>query len=171
MDRRTSIAGIALILLGALLLIAKLDLVSFSAGDLLWVLAAVGGGVMIYRGFAAHGPASGRIFWGTVFLAVAALQLADRWMATGLDPGVGGPLYLAAPGLAWLLVVIKSPREWHVMVPAVALLALAWAMYMTEIGTFTRSEVMETVGNYWPAVLVAFGLAMILTGWRRGEPS
>ncbi len=171
MDRRTSIAGIALIIIGAGLLLGRLDLVSLSMGDALWLVAAVGGGVMLYRGFAAQGSGSGKIFWGTAFLAVGALQLADRWMPMGIDPGVEGPLYLAVPAVAWILVVIKSPREWHVLVPAVALLGLALAMYMTEIGTLTRGEVMDTVGRYWPVALVAFGVAMILTGWGKSQTS
>jgi hypothetical protein len=89
----------------------------------------------------------------------------------GIDPGVEGPLYLAVPGVAWLLVVTKSPREWHVLVPAVALLSLALAMYMTEVGSLTRGEVLDAVGRYWPVALVAFGFAMILTGWRKSQPS
>lgn len=171
MDRRTSVAGIVLILVGAVLLFNKLDMINVSIEDVLWILAAAGGGAMIYRGFARQAPASGKIFWGAVLAAVGVLQLADRWMPMGMDPGVEGPLYLAVPALAWVLVVIKSPREWHVLIPAVALLGLALAMYMTEIGTLTRSEVMNTVGTYWPVALVAFGLAMIFTGWRRTEPS
>lgn len=171
MDRRTSIAGIALIIIGAGLLLARLDLVSLSMGDALWLVAAVGGGVMLYRGFAGQGSGSGKIFWGTAFLTVGALQLADRWMPMGMDPGVEGPLYLAVPAVAWILVVIKSPREWHMLVPAVALLGLALAMYMTEIGTLTRGEVMDTVGRYWPVALVTFGVAMILTGWGKSQTS
>ena len=171
MDRRTSIAGIVLIVIGAGLLIGRLNLVSLSMRDALWLLAVVGGGVMLYRGFARQESGSGKIFWGTVFLAVGALQLADRWMPMGIDPGVEAPLYLAVPGVAWILVVIKSPREWHVLVPAVALLGLALAMYLTETGTLTRGEVTETVGQYWPLALVAFGLAMILTGWGKRQTS
>ena len=171
MDRRTSIAGIVLIVIGAGLLLSRLDVIRLSMGDVLWVLGIVGGGLMLFRGFAGQGPGSGKIFWGAVFLAVGALQLADRWSPMGIDPGIEGPLYIAAPAVAWVLVVIKHPREWHVLVPAVALLGLALAMYMTEIGTLTRSEVMDTVGSYWPVALVAFGLAMILTGWRKSQPS
>jgi len=171
MDRRTSIAGIALIIIGAGLLLARLNLVSLSTGDVLWLLAVVGGGVMLYRGFAHQEPGSGKIFWGTVFLAVGALHLADRWMPMGIDPGVEGPLYIAVPAVAWILVVIKSPREWHVLVPAAALLGLALAMYLTEIGTLTRGDVTETVGQYWPVALVAFGLAIILTGWGKRQTS
>ena len=171
MDRRTSIAGIALIIIGAGLLLARLNLVSLSTGDVLWLLAVVGGGVMLYRGFARQEPGSGKIFWGTVFLAVGARQLADRWMPMGIDPVVEGPLYIAVPAVAWTLVVIKSPREWHVLVPAAALLGLALAMYLTEIGTLTRGDVTETVGQYWPVALVAFGLAIILTGWGKRQTS
>jgi hypothetical protein len=171
MDRRTSIAGIALIIIGAGLLLSRLDVIRLSMGDALWVLAVAGGGAMLYRGFTGPTPPSGKIFWGTVFLAVGALQLADRWMPMGIDPGIEGPLYLAVPGVAWMLVVAKSPREWHVLIPAVALLGLALAMYMTEIGTLTRGEVMDTVGRYWPVALVAFGFAVILTGWRKSQPS
>ena len=171
MDRRTSIAGIALIIIGAGLLLARLNLVSLSTGDVLWLLAVVGGGVMLYRGFARQEPGSGKIFWGTVFLAVGALHLADRWMPMGIDPGVEGPLYIAVPAVAWILVVIKSPREWHVLVPAAALLGLALAMYLTEIGTLTRGDGTATVGQYWPVALVAFGLAIILTGWGKRQTS
>lgn len=171
MDRRTSIAGIALIIIGAGLLLARLNVVGLSIGDALWVLAVAGGAAMIYRGFTRPDPPSGKIFWGTVFLAVGMLQLAARWIPSGIDPGIEGPLYLGVPAVAWILVVIKSPREWHVLVPAVALLGLALAMYMTEIGTLTRSDVMETVGRYWPVALVAFGLAMILTGWGKSQTS
>jgi hypothetical protein len=171
MDRRTTIAGIILILVGAGLLLHRLGLIDLSTGDVLWTLAAAGGGVMVYRGFAGQGPASGKIFWGTVLAAAGALQLADRLMPAGMDPGVEGPLYLATPALAWVLVVVKSPREWHVLIPAIALIGLACAMYMTEIGTLTRGEVRDAVGTYWPVALVAFGLAMILTGWRKSQPS
>jgi hypothetical protein len=171
MDRRTSIAGIILIVAGAGMLLNRFDVIRLSMEDALWVLAVAGGAVMVYRGFSRPGPASGKIFWGTVLLFVGALQLADRWMPEGLDPGIEGPLYLAAPAVGWVLVAIKSPREWHVLIPAVALLGLALAMYMTEIGTLTRSEVMDTVGMYWPVALVAFGVAMILTGWRKSQPS
>jgi hypothetical protein len=171
MDRRMSIAGIALIIIGAGLLLSRLDLISLAKEDALWLLAVAGGGAMLYRGFASQGSGSGKIFWGAVFLAVGALQLAARWSPMGIDPGIEGPLYLTVPALAWILVVIKSPREWHVLVPAVALLVLASAMYMTEIGTLTRSEVMDTVGRYWPVALVAFGLAMVFTGWRKSQPS
>jgi len=171
MDRRTSIAGVALIVIGAALLVTKLNLISFSAEGILWCLAAVGGGVMVYRGFTGQAPSRGKIFWGTLFLAVGLLQLIDRWSPMGMDPGIQGPLYLAVPAVAWVLVVVKNPHDWHLLIPAVALLGLALAMYMTEIGTLTRSEVMDTVGSYWPVALVAFGIAMILTGWRRSQPS
>lgn len=171
MDRRSSIAGIVLIVIGAALLLSRLNIVRLSMGDALWVLAAVGGGVMLVRGFAGQGPGGGKVFWGTIFLGIGVLQLANRWATYGIDPGVEAPMYLAVPAVAWILTVIKSPREWHMLIPAAALLGLAWAMYMTEVGTLTRGEVMDTVGRYWPMALVAFGLAMILTGWRKSQPS
>lgn len=171
MDRRTSIAGTVLIIVGTLFFLARLDLVTLSAGDFLWILAAVGGSVMLYRGFALQGPASGKIFWGTAFLGVGLLQLAGRWSTGGFDPGIAGPLYLSIPAVAWVLVVVKSPREWHVLVPAVALVGLAAAMYLTEAGMLTRRDVTDAVSNYWPVALVTFGLAMILTGWGKRQPS
>jgi hypothetical protein len=171
MDRRASFAGIALIVVGATLLAFKLDLITFTIGAVLWGLAAVWGGVMLFRGWTRPNPSRGGIFWGTILLSVGVLRTLNGLLPMGLDPGVEGPLYLAAPAIGLILVVVRRPRDWHMLVPAAALLALAWAMYMTEVGTLTRGEVMDTVSQFWPVALVAFGLSLILTGWRRSEPS
>ena len=152
--------AVLLILVGTLMLLERVDYLEFGWMSILWSALALLGVVKLVRGF--RNPSGEGIVWGTVFFFVGTYQLLSEGGVFDLPSGTPFPALLAVIGFEFLLALIRKPREWHLVVPAVILIGLGSAMILAEMGILERWEVIEGIHAWWPAALVLFGAALLL---------
>ncbi len=64
--------------------------------------------------------------------------------------------------VGFLMMFAVSPRNWHVLVPAVFFLGTGAVMILSEMGYFDRWDVVDAFRQYWPIALILFGITLLL---------
>ena len=157
---RFSWLGIGLVLVGGAMLLDRIGVVQVGWQPVLWALLAVYGIVRAVDGFTKK--KSGRVFWGTflflfgVYNALRDLdvvELRSYWLM---------PAMVLILGFSMLMMYMSSPKDWHLLIPAIALLGIGTFIILTEFGYFYRHDVIETFRLYWPIGFILFGLAIVV---------
>lgn len=149
--------GIILIIFGALSLLANLGF---------WDI--FGEGIVAIVGFAFLSLFYiGRIGWAIYPGAFTApVGIVIFLAARGVDMSVFWPLFVAAPGLSFLLIRFSAPaNEWAIF-PGSILVLVAGVMFSFTSGLFSWSR-FEVFGRVWPAVLIVLGLFLVFQSLRR----
>ncbi|MDH3252518.1 MAG: DUF5668 domain-containing protein [Ignavibacteria bacterium] len=156
--------GTALVLIGVVMLLARLDVLRWEWWVAIWVLVAALGAVKIVQGISGRRP--GKVFWGTVLLLIGGAQvLSHAGLMNDLPHYLTPfslPLLLTIVGIAFLAMFLVNPKEWQILVPALGFLGIGTVMILADLGTFSREEVVHAVRNYWPLGLIVFGTALLL---------
>jgi hypothetical protein len=152
--------GIALVLVGLAMLLDRLDVMQFGWQPVFWGVVAVFGVVRAVSGF--EKKKSGSIFWGTTLFLVGMYNILWRIGVVDVVSYWWPPAILLVIGFSTLMVYSCFPARWHLLVPAVLLLAAGSVLIMTEFGYFSRYEVMRAMRVYWPVGLILFGGALVL---------
>ncbi len=157
---RFSWIGIVLILVGSALLLDRVGVIRFGLPPLLWSLLAIFGALKAIEGFSRK--KSGRVFWGTFLFLLGVygvlryldvIELRSYWMM---------PAILVIAGLSILMMFVSSPKDWHLLIPALLLTGTGSAIILTELGYLYRYDVLESLRIYWPVGIILFGLALIV---------
>jgi len=156
--------GSALVLVGALLLFDRFNLFSFRWPGVLWAGVAVLAAVMLVRHFKGG---DGAVFWWTVLLLFSGYKLLRAFGIWIPPESIGLPAVLLMAGIGFLVMFLAVPANWHLLVPAVALVGVGTIMLLSEFGLMTEIDARALVKNYWPFALIAFGAALLLN--RRGR--
>ncbi len=159
--------GSALIVMGIVLLLRAVGMVDIRLADVIWIVLVLAGISWIVGGF--RNKRRSRIFWGTLVASTALYILFSdiHWLDS--------PSYylfiviMLEVGLACTLCYLSAPSEIHLLVPALFFSGLGLAMLFTEFGYLTRSGVVSALNDYWPMVLVLFGLTLLLPALRRSS--
>jgi len=152
---------VLLIVIGAAMLLARLHVIGLHWPEILWILVTVGGGVKLYSGMVHR--SQGGVFWGLFWFVLGGACLlrtgGDLWLGPGAV--VSGLFLVCGTGL--VLMFLVSRRDWYLLVPAACFLLVGSAILSTELGYFAPWEVEPVVHTWWPAGLVLFGLALLLS--------
>ena len=73
------------------------------------------------------------------------------------------PIFPIAVGLGLLAQIIFVPQQWGVVIPGVMLLLFGVALLMEELDYFYFDD----IGRYWPLLLIAFGVGVLLNARRQ----
>lgn len=168
-NRHVSWFGLALILLGALLLLERMDVIYLRWSVLLWAGVAVVGLRFLLRGF--RQSRRGRVFWGTQFLLFGTYQVAGSIGLIGQHWYYLAPALLMFIGAGFLMMYLTETRSWHLLVPAAAAGGFGFTLLLAEFGVLARWEVTDAVKDYWPIALILFGLLMLLSQVSRNRNS
>lgn len=168
MNHRNVYLGIALVALGGVMLLEWAGVLSFSFRDLLMVGVALVGGWMIVSGFEARPAGRGKVFWGVILVAVGGIAALQGTSLMEVSATLKPSLVIGVPGLAIALSVVHSPRAWHMLVPALALIGLSAGVGLVASGAMPDEILELVVLTYWPFAVILFGSALILNSWRRG---
>jgi len=168
-NRRVSWFGLALILVGALLLLQRMEFIHLHWSVLLWASMALLGLRLLLTGF----PQSrrGRVFWGTQILLFGTYQVAGGIGLIGQHWYYLAPAWLMFIGAGFLMMYLTDMRNWHLLVPATAAGGFGLMLLLAEFGVLSRWEVTDAVKEYWPIALILFGLLMLLSQVSRNRSS
>jgi hypothetical protein len=156
---RFSWLGIGLVMVGVAMLLDRLDVIQFGWQPVFWALIAAFGVAKVVESFGKK--KSGPVFWGTILFLLGVYNLLRDFDVVELRSYWALPAMLVAIGLSLLMMYISTPKEWHVLVPAILLLGIGVVMIMTEYGYFYQYEVSEAIRMYWPVGLILFGVALV----------
>jgi hypothetical protein len=159
-DFRFPFFAILLILGGAVMLLDRLSLLDVTWMGVIWILIALVGASKLWRSVGR--PSRGGQFWGTVLLLGGMAMALYEFDILIIPPRLGLPLILVLLGIGTLVKFAFMPREWHLLVPALALLGVGGAMILTVYDYLPYRSLACTLGTYWPVALVVFGAALLL---------
>ena len=159
--------GIALIVVGAAMLLDHLHFFALSWWLVFWATVTVVSAVMLIRNARRR---EGGIFWLTILFFFALYKTLRQMGALEIHEEWGFPLLLVIGGIGIGIVVAAHPQRWHLLVPALALIAAGGAMLLAEFNVLSVWEVRSAVSSYWPVAVLLFGAAMLLNGfgWKKG---
>jgi hypothetical protein len=159
-QRRLPVFGILLLVVGVALLLEKLDVIEFGWSKILWAAVAVLGATIVIRSFVQNGR--GGIFWGTLlflyglFFLLRSLDLIESHVTVFM------PATFVILGFGFLMLFVSDPKDWHLLIPSVILLAFGGAFMLAEAGYIHRWEMWDTFRTWWPLILVLVGFSLIL---------
>lgn len=151
---------VLLIIVGAALLLDRTGVLAFGWWTVFWAVVALLGMYRMVQAF--RTPSRGRMVWGTILFFVGLYCVLEDLGALILPGGMLFPALLAVVGLGFLLALLRQPREWHLAVPAVALLGTGALMLCAELNYLPRWLVVDLIRQWWPAALVLLGAALLL---------
>ncbi len=150
-------------LIGGMMLLDRMNVLRWEWWAVVWSVITVLGGAKIVQGVTTR--KSGKVFWGTILFLLGGLQVLDY---AGLLHNIPHymvpfslPTILATLGVAFLAMFLVDPREWQLLIPAVAFFGLGAVMILSDLGMLDREGVVDAVRNYWPVGLIVFGLALL----------
>lgn len=159
--RRPSVLwGSILIALGVLLLMHTLRILPFDWWMFVWGGVAAATLVVIVRRVRAG---TNGVFWWVMLFGFALYRFIDGSGWVDVPPWYGFPLLLIAAGVAFALMVVARPKVWHLAVPAAVLAGAGVALLLAEMGTVDYYAVRDVISSYWPAALIAYGGALLLS--------
>jgi hypothetical protein len=149
-DIRT-LLGVALILLGGLMLLEKFGLVH-GASNFFWGIALfLAGAYFLF--FFTQNPQQG---WWAIIPAMALLGMAASAVLPAAFTGLGGGLFLGALGLAFIFVYLTNRSRWWGIIPGGVLVTLA------VIASLDKSNWINTGSLFFVGLGLTFLLVAIL---------
>jgi hypothetical protein len=159
-DRRGSlVGGLILILIGLGMLLNRLN-VRMPDWELIYPFIFVLLGLASAYRIRGRGHADG--VFGTVFF----LSLGAFFILRNFDfiPYFHSwPIFPIAVGLGMIAQIIFVPSRWGVIIPGAALVVFGVALLFEELDYWYFYDVVK----FWPVILIAFGVGIVLNGLRR----
>ena len=130
-DRSALIWGVILVALGGMFLMQSLGLLKV-VSNLLWGAVFAAGGLAFLYVFVTRPPHWWAAIPGMTLLGIGSLIVLDGiWPA--MNDYVGGPLFLGALGLSFVLVYLRRPTFWWAVIPAGTMLTLAGVAFVDAL--------------------------------------
>ena len=152
--------AVALIVVGAVLLLDRLDVIRVGFDLVFWSLVMLFGLMRVVQGFSRD--RRGRIFAGTVLFLYGLFFLLRSSDYVDVRMRMFLPATFLVFGIALLMMFINNYREWELLIPSFVFCGIGVAFVLSELGYLDPYEVREAVRLYWPVGLVVVGLALLL---------
>ncbi len=160
MNKNLSWFGIALIFFGILLLLVKTDVVDIDSSQIFWSAFMVLGFGLVLKGFSYD--KRGKIFWGTVLFLYSLYFFLNEFDFIQYYHHMFLPSTFLIIGIAFFMLFINTMKEWALLIPALFFTGFGAAFMMSELGYWYDYDVWNVVWHYWPVLLIAIGLGIML---------
>ncbi len=157
--QRIPFFGIILVAVGTGLLMRQLHIIRIDGTTMVLFGLAGYGAAMVIRSFVLN--IRHALFFGSLCFYSGVLMLLGNYDLIEHSPYVYVPGFLTAFGLAFMNLFVFNTRDYHLLLPALIFIGLGAAFMLTETGFLYPSDVKEAVMNYWPVVLILFGILML----------
>lgn len=155
-----SLFGVALIVIGVLLLLRNLDVLTLRFASYFWPLIMLFGVVGVGQGFSAN--RRGKVFWSTVVFLYALFFFLRSLDFIEMRGHFFIPASFLVFGLAFLMMYLVNVREWALLIPSFVLIGLGSIFILDEFGYVDGWEVWYSIRQYWPIAIILFGLGILL---------
>jgi hypothetical protein len=158
--KRFSLFGLALVLIGALLLVDRLHILSIGPGMIYLPIFMLLGLVLAVRGFSAG--RQGKVFWGTVIFLFAIYFLMKRTNFWDFHFYMMPAATFLILGIGFVMMFVNNPREWAVLIPAILIGGLGVTLVLIEHGYLYQWDVWDVARLWWPVAIILIGLSLLL---------
>ena len=160
MQKKIPWVGAVLILAGVLLLVHRFGYITLHWHEIGWGVIALYGAVKAVNGFSRH--SAGTAFWGTAFFLIGAVGFAHPLRFGIFGSLSGASVILLILGVSFLIAFLSNTQEWHFVIPSLFFAGLGALFVASDYDYFSRWDLVEAVGKYWPLALILFGVSLIL---------
>jgi hypothetical protein len=154
-----SILGIFLILLGAGLILSKLNLLHYKWGMILWVCLGVTGLAAAVQAFITR--RRGVVFWGSFLFFISIAMLIHRFELLEFAPWDVPATFSLALGLSFLMLLFYEPRRFGVLVPVLFFGGYGVLYYLWWWDVIDWYDMKFYVHTYWPVLIILWGTSLI----------
>ncbi len=166
--RKTPWVGVALIVIGCTILLAKTRVFDFHWMVFLYVLMGTFGVVKLSQGFVRR--RKGSIFFGAFLFLTGVLGLLIEFDFVFASSRVVIPSIFLIMGLAFLFSYSIALRNFVHLTFGLFFVALGGSFLLAELSYFDRWEVRHAVRDYWPLLLIALGVSVLLSKKKQKQP-
>jgi thiamine transporter ThiT len=160
MKNRKTWLGITLVVIGLGLIIHRSGLLSIGGDQIFWGAIALVGCALLYRGW--ETGRWGKLFWGTLLAVFGVMQVLELSDVLYLPYHLWFAVLLIATGFALVVRFIKTPRDWHVLIPAAGCLGIGTGMFLVDAGVLSHNRFLDGIWVAGPLALVVFGAALLV---------
>ena len=159
--RSRVIAGIALILIGALVMLAQVT----QSSELTLLVPAVLGVIFLAWGLVTR--TFGLVIPGSILLGIGLGAYLITGPYSGLESDAQGGLFMLAFAAGWLMMALLSPFtssrfQWWPLIPG----GIIGAVGLALLSGGYLMQVLQIIGYGWPLILVGIGIYLLVR--RRG---
>jgi len=166
--RKASWLGVALIAVGCTILLAKMQVFGFHWSVFLYLLMGTFGVAKLSRGYGRR--SKGSIFLGAFLFLTAVLGLLVEFDFLVDSARVVAPSIFLIIGLAFLFSYSISLRSFVHLTFGLFFIALGGSFLLAELSYFDRWEVRHAIHEYWPLLLIALGVSILLSSKKQKQP-
>jgi hypothetical protein len=160
MNPRFSIFGILLIIIGSFLLLRQFHVIELRWNIFLWGILTLWSGEMFIRGFIKN--ENGKVFFGTALFLLALYNLLRSLDFIEVHFHTFISILFIILGFSFLMLALTEPRSMLPLIPGFFLGGIGTLLLLEDYGYIDSWNVWNFARTYWPVVLIAFGVAMIL---------
>ncbi|MEP0822842.1 MAG: hypothetical protein HRF44_08325 [Ignavibacterium sp.] len=158
-EPRALILGSLFVILGASLLLDRLDVVLVRWDKFFWIAVTATGGFLVADGYT-HAR-RGRIYWGSVMLFFGAYQTLLRFDVLERYGIHTVPTLFIVFGLAFLLLYLRFPSEWPLLIPFFILTGSGVTFLLWWWEFVEWYEIRMFIRTWWPVLLILIGFSML----------
>jgi hypothetical protein len=154
-----SMFGIFLILLGAGLILSKLNLLHYTWGIILWVCLCIAGLAATIQAFITR--RRGVVFWGSFLFFSSIAMLVHRIEFLNFAPWDIPATFSLALGISFLVLFFYEPRRFGVLVPVLLFSGYGVLYYLWWWDVIDWFEMKHYVHIFWPILIILWGISLI----------
>ena len=160
--------GIALVILGTMLLLTRLHVFHVQFWTLFWPIVMILSLRGVATGFSLN--KRGKIFWGTVWFLYGLFFLLRNSDYFDIRPHMIVPATFLIVGIAFLMTYLNNIRDWFFLIPAVIAGLVGTLFLMAEYDYLSYWDVADSLHTYWPVILILFGIVFLLRRKKESPP-
>ena len=151
--------GLALIIIGAALLLDRLNVVEIHFSTVFWPIVMVLGLMSVGRGFGQN--RRGKIFWGSVWFLYGLFFFLRSSDFVELRGHMFVPATFLIIGIAFLMMYFNNLKDWFFLLSSLIFIGIGMAYICAELDYLSYWDLHDALRVYWPVILILFGLTFI----------
>ena len=160
-DRKTSISwfGLGLVVVGALLLMGKMELFHLRFSSIFWPVIMLFSIFGVGRGFSQM--RRGKIFWGTLGFLYGLFFFLRSADFVEVPARLFVPATFLIVGISFFMTYLAKMKDWFFLIPAGIAGAVGTLFLLADLEYLSYWEVADTLHMYWPVILIALGIIFL----------
>ncbi len=160
--------GVALIIIGATILLGKLHVLDVSFHSIFWPLMMILGLVGVGRGFSRS--RRGQIFWNTVLFLYSLFFFLRASDFVEVHSHIAIPATFLIVGIAFLMTFVNNVRDWFFLAAALIFGGIGGLFILADLDYVSYWVVADSLAVYWPVVIILFGVIILFRRRTQSPP-